>query len=89
MEEGARIRKEQDVSSSSDEEEDAKDPTMTKFLKAIELIDENEVKTVKINYGGDLEEEKHQAEWSPLYYSLENVEKLLVSKVAQQLLTNE
>lgn len=60
---------------------------MAKFLKGIELVEENEVKVVK-NLNFDFEEEKHQAEWSPLYYSLENIEKLLSSKVAVQLLNN-
>jgi hypothetical protein len=52
---------------------------MKGFLKNIELLEE-EAKPSKesaVQHIINFEEEKHQAEWSPLYYSLANLEKLV------------
>jgi hypothetical protein len=55
-----------------------KNPEMKSFLKGIDLMNENEDGENKVlQIFVDLEEEKQQAEWSPLFYALTNIERLL------------
>lgn len=87
MEEGQRFKERQQESSESEEEvEEVNNPEMKGFLKGIELMEDDDVSKdnknnsfvpFQMQYTVDFDEEKHHAEWSPLYYALDNLEKIL------------